>query len=369
MEFIENDNLRLIVMDNFKNFGRKVDANLKKLRGENKSFVVPIDTVRFSNGEGKVVINETIRKKDIYILSDIGNHSITYNMFGYVNHMGPDEHFMDIKRVISAIKGQASSIKIIMPLLYESRQHKRKGRESLDCALALQELQALKVDAIITFDVHNSNIQNAIPCMSFENFYPTYIILKNIIEKEELNYENLLVVSPDTGAMDRAIYYASMLNTNVGMFYKRRDLTKIVNGKNPIIQHEYMGCDVKGKDIIVVDDMIASGSTILDVASELKIRGAKKVFLVATFGLFTNGLESFDKLYKERSFNRIYTTNLTYINPELKNKKWFYEVDCSSFLAKIIYTLNKHKSISSLINGKEQIIKLIEEKKEKKEKN
>ena len=363
MIVLENDDLRLVVMNNIKDFGKKVDNNLAALRGDTKTYMVSLDEVRFNNGEGKIKINETVRKKDVYILSDVGNHSMTYNMFGYENHVGPDEHFMDIKRVIGAIRSQASSVTVIMPLLYESRQHRRKGRESLDCAMAMQELEKLGVDSVITFDVHDPNIQNATPCMSFENFYPTHTILESFIENENLDFDNLLVVSPDTGAMDRALYYANMLNTNVGMFYKRRDLTKIVNGKNPIVQHEYMGCDVKDKNVIVVDDMIASGSSMLEVAEELKKRGANKVYLVATFALFTSGLEGFNKAYKEGIFDMLYTTNLTYINPKLKKQKWFYDVDCSKFLAKIINVLNRHQSISPLLNGKEEIVKLINDKK------
>ncbi len=363
MLVIENDDLRLIVLSNFKEFGKKVDQRLQELRGETKSYLVSIDAVRFNNGEGKIKINETIRNKDVYIISDIGNHSETYKMFGYENHMGPDEHFMDIKRIISAIRGQASNITVVMPLLYESRQHRRKGRESLDCAMAIQELQALGVKTIITFDVHDPNIQNAAPCLSFENFYPTHTILESFIEKENLDFNNVLVVSPDTGAMDRAIFYANMLNTDVGMFYKRRDLTKVIDGENPIVQHEYMGKDVKGKSIIVVDDMIASGGSMLEVAEELKKRGASKVYLVATFALFTSGLEKFNKAYKEGLFNMLYTTNLTYVNPKLKKQKWFYDVDCSRFLAKIINVLNRHQSISPLLNGKEKILNMIREKK------
>ena len=363
MIVLENDDLRLIVMNNIKDFGKKVDNNLQSLRGDTKSYMVSLDEVRFNNGEGKIKINETVRKKDVYILSDVGNHSMTYDMFGYENHVGPDEHFMDIKRVIGAIRSQASSVTVIMPLLYESRQHRRKGRESLDCAMAMQELEKLGVDSVITFDVHDPNIQNATPCMSFENFYPTHTILESFIEKENLDFDNLLVVSPDTGAMDRALYYANMLNTNVGMFYKRRDLTKIVNGKNPIIQHEYMGCDVKDKNVIVVDDMIASGSSMLEVAEELKKRGAKKVYLVATFALFTSGLDGFNKAYKDGVFDMLYTTNLTYINPKLRKQKWFCDVDCSMFLSKIINVLNRHQSISPLLNGIEEIVKLINEKK------
>ena len=363
MLLIENDDLRLIVMSNMREFGKNVNEHLQGLRGETRSYLVSIDEVRFNNGEGKVKINETIRNKDVYIISDIGNHSITYDMFGYKNHMGPDEHLMDIKRVISAIKGQASSITVVMPLLYESRQHRRKGRESLDCAIAMQELQALGVKTIITFDVHDPNVQNATPCLSFENFYPTHTILENFIENEDLDFDNLLVVSPDTGAMDRAIYYANMLNTDVGMFYKRRDLTKVIDGKNPIVQHEYMGKDVNGKNVIVVDDMIASGGSMLEVAEELKKRGAKKVYLVATFSLFTSGINGFNKAYKEGLFDKLYTTNLTYINDNLKKQKWFYDVDCSYFLAKIINVLNRHQSISPLLNGKDEILKLIRDKK------
>ena len=363
MIVLENDDLRLIVMSNIKDFGKKVDRNLGALRGDTKSYMVSLDEVRFNNGEGKIKINETVRKKDVYILSDVGNHSMTYDMFGYENHVGPDEHFMDIKRVIGAIRSQASSVTVIMPLLYESRQHRRKGRESLDCAMAMQELEKLGVNSVITFDVHDPNIQNATPCMSFENFYPTHTILESFIENENLDFDNLLVVSPDTGAMDRALYYANMLNTNVGMFYKRRDLTKIVNGKNPIIQHEYMGCDAEAKNVIVVDDMIASGSSMLEVAEELKKRGAKKVYLVATFALFISGLDGFNKAYKDGVFDMLYTTNLTYINPKLRKQKWFCDVDCSMFLAKIINVLNRHLSISPLLNGKEEIVKLINDKK------
>lgn len=363
MLVIENDDLRLIVLSNFKDFGQKVDQRLQELRGETKSYMISMDAIRFNNGEGKVKINETIRNKDVYIISDIGNHSETYEMFGYEHHMSPDEHFMDIKRVISAIRGQASNITVVMPLLYESRQHRRKGRESLDCAMAIQDLQSLGVKTIITFDVHDPNIQNAAPCLSFENFYPTHTILENFIEKENLDFNNVLVVSPDTGAMDRAIFYANMLNTDVGMFYKRRDLTKVVNGKNPIVQHEYMGKDVSGKNVIVVDDMIASGGSMLEVAEELKKRGASKVYLVATFALFTSGLETFNKAYKDGLFDMLYTTNLTYINPKLRKQKWFYDVDCSRFLAKIINVLNRHQSISPLLNGKEKIINMIKDKK------
>ncbi|MEG2351564.1 MAG: ribose-phosphate pyrophosphokinase [Bacilli bacterium] len=365
MVVIENDDLRLIVLSNCKEFGQKVNKQIQKLRGDTKSYIVPIEEVRFNNGEGKIKICETIRNKDVYIISDVGNHNATYEMYGYENHMGPDEHFQDIKRLISSIRGHASNITVVMPLLYESRQHRRKGRESLDCAMALQELQSLGVKTIITFDVHDPNVQNATPCLSFENFYPTHTILEELIKKETMNFNDLLVVSPDTGAMDRAIYYAGMLNTDVGMFYKRRDLTKIVNGKNPVVQHEYMGKSVKGKNVLIVDDMIASGGSMLEVAEELKKRGANKVYLIATFALFTNGIEKFNKAYKDGLFDSLYSTNLTYIDEKVKKENWFYVVDCSLFLGKIINVLNKHQSISPLLNGKEKILRLIKEKAEK----
>lgn len=358
------DELKLIVFNNCKEFGNKVNNNLKKIAND-ENYLVEIEEVRFNNGEGKIKIKDTIRNKDVYVISDIGNHSMTYNMFGYENHMGPDEHFQDIKRLISAIKGQASNITVIMPLLYASRQHRRKGRESLDCAVALQELQALGVKTIITFDAHDPNVQNAIPCMSFENFYPTHIILKEFVKNEDIDFNNLLVVSPDAGAMDRGLYYAGMLKTNVGMFYKRRDLTKVVNGKNPIVEHNYVGTDVAGKDIIVVDDMIASGGSMIEVAEELKKRGANKVYLISTFSLFTTGVEAFCEAQKKGTFYKLYSTNLSYIADDVKKQAWFVEVDCSKFLSKVINALNKHDSISPLFNGKEEIVKFIEEKKKK----
>ena len=242
-----SDSLRLIVFDNCKEFGNLVNEHLNKIRGTNSNYIVPIKECRFSNGEGKIQICETIRSKDLYIISDIGNHSITYNMFGYTNHMGPDDHFQDIKRVISAIKGHAKRINLIMPLLYSSRQHKRDSRESLDCAVALQELQNLGVHSIMTFDAHDPNVQNAVPFMSFENFYPTHTILDDFIDNEDIDLNNILLVSPDAGAMKRNIYYANMLKADVGMFYKRRDLTKVIDGKNPIVAHEYSGRDVARK--------------------------------------------------------------------------------------------------------------------------
>jgi ribose-phosphate pyrophosphokinase len=359
---MEVNDLRLIVLNNCMELGKQVNEHINIMRGTDVSYIVPIDEIRFNNGEGKIIIKETIREKDVYILSDVGNYSCTYEMFGYENHMGPDEHFQDIKRVISAIEGHTSSITVIMPLLYASRQHKRKGRESLDCAIALQELEALGVKEIITFDAHDPNVQNAVPCLPFENFYPTNYILKEIISNEKIDFSELIVISPDTGAMDRARYYADMLQSDVGMFYKRRDLSKIVNGKNPIVAHEYMGTDVAGKNVIVVDDMIASGDSILEVARELKNKKAKNVYLVSTFALFTSGIDNFEKAYKEGVFDRLYSTNLTYTPDLIKQAEWFHLVDCSFQIAEIIDTINKKQSISPLLDGKQEIIDLLKNK-------
>ena len=350
------DSLRFIVLKSAKELGEKVNQEVNKLRNDEKNYIVSITENRFSNGEGKVVLNETVRDKNVYILGDIGNHSCMYSLFGYENHMGPDEHFQDIKRVISAIKGHASSVSVIMPLLYSSRQHRRKGRESLDCALALQELERLGVNNIITFDVHDPNVQNAVPCMSFENFYPTVSMLSDFIDNEKVDYKNLIVVSPDTGAVDRARYYADMLKTDVGMFHKRRDLSIVKDGHNPIVAHEYLGKDVKDKDIIVVDDMIDSGGSMLEVVSELKDRGARKVYLFSTFALFSKGIKKFQEYYVKGKFDKLYSTNLTYVSDEVKNSPWFYQVNCAPYLAEIVNALDKHKSISGLMNGKQKVL-------------
>ena len=356
------DELGLIVMKNCKNFGKSIDSKIMEKRQVSESFIIPIEQVRFNNGEGKVVIKDSVRDKDLYILSDVGNHSETYKMFGYENHMSPDDHYQDIKRVISAIRGQADRISVVMPLLYESRQHRRKGRESLDCALALQELQSLGVSTIVTFDVHDPNIQNAVPnSMSFENFYPTNIILEDLLKTEDL--KDILVISPDMGAMERARYYAELLNSDVGVFYKRRDLSRVVNGKNPIVEHTYMGSSVKDRDVLVVDDMIASGSSMLEVGKMLKEQGARKVYFIATFSLFTEGIDEFVKAYKNYYFDKLYTTNLSYIPKEYKEKTWFHTVDCSTNIAEIINALHNKESLTPLLNGKEKILKLLEENK------
>ena len=357
-----NHELGIIALESCKELGNMVDAYIKNKRNCEDSFLIPLNEIRFSNGEGKVKISETVRGKDIYILCDIGNYSCTYKMFGFTNHKGPDEHFQDIKRTVSAIRGKSARITVIMPLLYESRQHRRKGRESLDCALALQELERLGVDEIITFDVHDPNVQNAIPLLSFENIYPTYDIVKSLICNEdslELNKEELLVISPDTGAMDRAIYYSSVLGVDVGLFYKRRDHSLIVNGKNPIVQHEYMGREVEGKDVLIVDDMIASGESVLDIATELKERKARNVYIATTFAFFTEGLEKFNKYYEKGIITKVYSTNLTYIPDNLMVAEWFTAVDMSEFLSRIINRLNYGKSIAKYMDATQVIRRLI----------
>lgn len=354
------DNLKLIVMDNCIQLGLKVDEHLKNVRNGG-NYIIPVTNSRFSNGEGKIKLEETVRDKDLYILSDVGNYSINYQMHGLEHFMSPDEHFQDIKRVISATSGHASKITVIMPLLYQSRQHKRKGRESLDCAIALQELEQLGIDNIITFDAHDPNVSNAIPKLPFENFYPTHTILEKLIEEEKDNIDNLLVVSPDMGAMERARYYAEMLGCDVGAFYKRRDLSKVENGKNPIIEHVYMGASVKNKNIIIVDDMIASGQSMIEVANELKKKGAKSIFLVATFALLTEGIKKFVDAYDKGLFNKLYSTNLSYVPDLVKSEKWYCDVDCSKQLSKIINTLNNKNSLRTIYNGKEEILAKIEE--------
>lgn len=356
-----NDSLRLIVFNNCKELGEKVNRHINIMRGTDINYIVSIAETRFNNGEGKVVIKETVREKDVYILSDIGNYSCTYEMFGFKNHMGPDEHFQDIKRVISAMEGHTSSITVITPLLYAARQHKRKGRESLDCAIALQELEALGVKEIITFDAHDPNVQNAVPCLPFENFYPTNYILKDFMKNEKVDLKELIVVSPDTGAMDRTRYYADILKCDVGMFYKRRDLSKVVDGKNPIVAHEYMGTKITDKDVIIVDDMISSGDSMLEVAYKLKRKKAKNVYIITTFALFTNGIDKYEKAYKKGIFKKVYSTNLTYTSNILKQKEWFRIVDCSMQLAEIIDTINKKQSISPLLDTKREIMELLKQ--------
>ena len=363
---MKSKKLKLLVMPNCQELGEKVNEELLKMNKEKDSYLLDYTPDRFNNGEGKVRINENLNNVDLYILSDVGNYEITYKYHGSDHHMAPDEHFQDIKRSIAATSGHASKITVVMPLLYQSRQDKRKGNESLDCAIALQELENIGVKSIITIDAHNTSVCNAIPRLPFENFYPTHRILEAMMEKEEI--KDLLVIAPDMGAMERARYYAEMLGVDVGVFYKRRDLTKLVNGKNPIVEHMYMGASPEGKDIIIVDDMIASGSSILEVAENLKQRGVEKVFLVTTFALFTEGADSFIKAYEDGIFDKIYSTNLSYVPKEIQEKEWFESVDCSKFLATIINTYYKEEDADSLRDGKKQIIRKIKKKKEDEEK-
>lgn len=356
--------LCLIVLKSSKELGALVDEKIKLLRNESDSelsYILPIEEIRFSNGEGKIKLDDSVRGKDVFILADVGNYSVTYSMFGYENHMGPDEHYQDIKRVLSAIGGKANRVTVIMPLLYASRQHKRKGRESLDCAQALIELEHLGVDTILSFDVHDPTIYNAIPNSSFENIFPTYSILKCFIANEgnDIFKDNMTIISPDTGAMDRAIYYANVLGVDVGMFYKRRDHTRVVNGKNPIVQHEYIGGPLEGKKVMIVDDMIASGESIIDIINNITPKNVRETYVACTFALFTEGVEKFDKAYAEGKLTKLYTTNLSYIPDEVKKRPWFVEVDLSKFIAKIVNTLSHDESISPLLDATTRIRRLL----------
>ncbi len=346
--------LRLIVLEGAEEIGKKVDKYIMEKTGSDVSSVVNMTQVRFSNGEGKININETLRGKNVFIIADVGNYSIEYTMYGRTTLKGPDEHFQDIKRTLSAINGKAKKITVIMPLLYASRQHRRKGRESLDCAMALQELQSMGVEDVITFDVHDPNIQNSIPLLSFDNIYPTYNIVRAMMQKDRDwfdDLENTIVISPDSGALDRAIYYAGVLGLNIGMFYKRRDYSKVVNGKNPIVAHEYVGSNIDGKNILIVDDMIASGESVLDIARELKGRGAKNVYVAATFALFTEGLAKFDSYYEQGLISRVYGTNLTYVPEDAKKREWYGDVDMTDMMGDLISLLNEDMSISECIDA------------------
>ena len=328
------------------------------------SYVVSASTPRFGSGEGKGVLNDSVRGYDLYIMVDVCNYSMTYNLCGYTNHMSPDDHFQDLKRIIAAVGGKARRINVIMPFLYESRQHKRTGRESLDCALALNELVRMGVDNIITFDAHDPRVQNAIPLKGFETVQPVYQFIKGLfraVPDLHPNKDTMMVISPDEGGMGRAIYMANVLGTDMGMFYKRRDYATIINGTNPIVAHEFLGSDVEGKDMIVIDDMISSGGSVLEVAAELKKRKANRVFICSTFGLFTNGMEKFDKAYEAGMFDFILTTNLIYQTPELLQKPYYINCDLSKYIAYIIDTLNHDASISSLLNPLDRINKFLKE--------
>ena len=338
---------------------------------EKDSYIVEASVPRFGSGEAKAIINESVRGQDIYLIVDVCNNSLTYKMCGHENRMSPDDHYQDLKRVIAAIAGKARRINVIMPFLYESRQHKRSSRESLDCALALQELVSMGVDNIITFDAHDPRVQNAIPLNGFETVTPVYQMIKgllNSVDDIQLDSDHLMVISPDEGATGRAIYLASILGVDMGMFYKRRDYTKIVNGKNPIVAHEFLGSDLNGKDAIIIDDMIASGDSMLDVAKQLKERGAGRIFVFSTFGLFTSGLGRFDEAFEQGLISRICTTNTVYQTPELLARDWYVSCDMSKYIALLIDTLNHDGSISSLLEPYERINAFVQKYKEKQQK-
>lgn len=327
------------------------------------SYLIRHEASRFSTGEGKLVITETVRSHDVFILADVGNYSCTYAMYGQERSMSPDDHYFDIIRTIGAISGKAKRVSVIMPLLYEGRQHKRTSRESLDCAIALQELDRMGVANIITFDAHDPRVCNAIPLSSFENLSPHYQMLKAMLRKEKgivIHKDKMIVVSPDEGGLHRNIYYASMLGLNVSTFYKRRDYTRVVNGKNPIISHEYLGDNLDGKDVLIADDLIASGDSILDVAKELKKRNANRVFVVVSFAQFTQGLEKFHEAYANGLITRVYATNLTYRTPQLLQSPWFVDVNMSKFMAHLIETLNHDQSLSHLIDPSDKIQNLMQ---------
>ena len=340
------------------------EGDMRTTPGEQRQdFLIKTECPRFGNGEGKGMIKESVRGFDIYILVDVGAYNCTYKMYGQNMPMSPDEHFMDLKRIIAAMAGKAKRINVIMPLLYEGRQHRRSSRESLDCAMILQELVNMGVENIITFDAHDPRVQNAIPTTGFESVMPSYQIFKALLRKDNtlrIDKEHLMVVSPDEGAIDRNIFYASVLGLDMGMFYKRRDYTRIVNGRNPIIAHEYIGDSVEGKDVFVADDIISSGESVIELARELKNRKANRIFAAATFALFTNGVEEYNKAYADGIIDRVISTNLTYRRPELKAAPWFVEADMSKYISYIIATLNHNRSISKLLNPYDRIHRLLD---------
>ena len=329
---------------------------------ERDSYLIKAQTPRFGSGEAKGILGESVRGDDLYLMVDVCNYSLTYSLCGQVNHMSPDDHFQDLKRIIAAVGGKARRVNVIMPFLYESRQHKRSGRESLDCALALQELVDMGVDNILTFDAHDPRVQNSIPLHGFETVQPAYQFVKGLFKAEpnlSVDSDSLMIISPDAGGTGRAIYLANVLGVDMGMFYKRRDYSTIIDGRNPIVAHEFLGADVEGKNMIIIDDMISSGDSMLEVAALLKKRGAAKIFMCATFGLFTNGLERFDQAYENGDFDRLLTTNLVYQTDELLQRKYYVNCDMSKYIALIIDTLNHDASISKLLNPVDRINKLV----------
>lgn len=369
--------LGIIPAENCMPLGEKIDKYLVKWRTERESehkhslafegyqrdsYILKAKTPRFGSGEGKGVILQSVRGYDLYIISDVTNHSLTYKLFGQENHMSPDDHYQDLKRIIAAVGGKARRITVIMPFLYESRQHRRTARESLDCAIALQELIKMGVDNIITFDAHDPRVQNAIPLNGFETVQANYQFIKALLRNVKdlkLDAEHMMVISPDEGGMKRAIYVANVLGLDMGMFYKRRDYTQIVDGRNPIVAHEFLGSSVEGKDMIIIDDMISSGDSMLEVAAALKARKANRIFVFTTFGLFTGGLSKFDKAYEDGTISRIFTTNLCYQSPELLAREWYVSTDLSKYIAYLIDTLNHDESISDLLKPSDRINRVV----------
>ncbi|MBO5788381.1 MAG: ribose-phosphate pyrophosphokinase [Clostridia bacterium] len=356
--------LSIIGMRGCEEFTQEVDNYLREWRAEDgvETYIADATCPRFGSGEGKAVIRDSQRGKDVFLICDCFNHGVTYEMYGKTVPMSPDEHFQDLKRLIGAIGGKARRVNVIMPMLYEGRQHKRSGRESLDCALMLQEIVNMGVSNILTFDAHDPRVQNSIPLHGFDNCRTSYQMLKAMVREYpdlHIDADNMMIVSPDEGGMVKCMYYASILGLELGMFYKRRNYTVLVNGKNPIEAHEYLGKSVKGKDVIVVDDMISSGDSIIDVAAQLKAKGARRIFVFASFGLFCNGLESMDKAYEEGIISRIFTTNLIYRTPELLSREWYAEVNMCKFTALLINTMNHDQSIHPLLNQSERIHKLM----------
>jgi ribose-phosphate pyrophosphokinase len=377
LETMPDGALGLIPLESCKELGLKVDQYLVGWREKRQhqhqndpafkgyrrdSYIISTAVPRFGTGEAKGVIKESVRGYDLYLMVDVTNYNLTYSVCGYENHMSPDDHYADLKRIIAAVGGKARRITAIIPFLYESRQHKRTARESLDCALALQELTAMGVDNIITFDAHDPRVQNAIPLKGFETVQPAYQFIKGILREVKdlkIDSEHMMIISPDEGGTNRAVYLANVLGLDMGMFYKRRDYSKIVDGRNPIVAHEFLGSSVEGKDVIIIDDMISSGESMIDVATELKKRKANRIFVVATFGLFTNGLERFDEAVADGTIYKVVTTNLTYQTPELLAKPYYINCDMSKYIAYIIDTLNHDSSISDLLNPYDRIQRLV----------
>ncbi|MBQ6696586.1 MAG: ribose-phosphate pyrophosphokinase [Lachnospiraceae bacterium] len=373
LETIPVGSLGIISLEGCKILGDKIDKYLVKWRTERESehkdslafsgyqrdsYLLNAKVPRFGSGEAKGMILQSVRGVDLYLLVDVCNYSLTYSLCGHENHMSPDDHYQDLKRIIAAVGGKARRITVIMPFLYESRQHKRTARESLDCALALQELVRMGVDNIITFDAHDPRVQNAIPLHGFETVQPAYQFIKGLLKNVkglQIDSDHMMVISPDEGGMKRAIYIANVLGLDMGMFYKRRDYTTIVNGRNPIVAHEFLGSSVEGKDMIIIDDMISSGESMIETAAALKARKANRIFVFSTFGLFTNGLEKFDKAYEEGIIDRVLTTNLVYQTEDLLSREWYINCDMSKYIAYIIDTLNHDSSISDLLSPSERI--------------